>query len=296
MSREDRDKGVGAGKGAPPDLTLWPACVRSHPLPQQIAAAADAGYASIAVNSATYLAAREAGQTGAQIARLAADSGVRIDWVDAVTGWLPVRYPPGNPELRGFLDHHVDIAFEMAETLGARSLLAIGSFDRDALSFDELVDHFGRLCDRAAGAGLRVGLEFIPFWGIPTLGAAMEIVETAGAPNGGLVLDTWHFFRSDSDWTALKALPPDRLLAVQLADGAQSPVEAGLLEDCLQHRRLPGEGAFPLGDLLDQLGRMGVRDYGPEVFSAELDECSAREAAHLCAAACRAVQAQDAAT
>lgn len=286
-------RNAGSGGDAPDrgmtDLTLWPACVRSHPLPQQIAAAATAGYSSIAINSATYVAARDAGLPGAEIARLASDNGLRIGWVDAVTGWLPVRYPPRNPELAGFLDHPVDIAFEMAEVFESHSLLAIGSFDHATLPFQELVDCFGRFCERAAAKGLRVGLEFIPFWGIPTLRSAMDIVEAAGASNGGLVLDTWHFYRGDPDPAPLAELPADRLFAVQLADAPTGPARVSLLEDCLQNRVLPGDGGLPLDEILAVLKRMGVRDYGPEIFSASLDERSAADAARLSADACRSV-------
>lgn len=280
------------GPEAASALTLWPACIRSHSLPEQIAAAAAAGYDALAVNAATYVAAKATGLGGAEIARIAADAGVRLSWIDAVTGWLPVRYPPRAPELSGFLDHELDIAFEMAETLGATSLLAIGSFDHATIPLQELVDRFGALCERAAGHGLRVGLEFIPFWGIPTLRTALDIVAAAGADNGGIVLDSWHFYRGDPDLGLLREIPKGRLFAVQLADAAPQVKGANLLEDCLQYRSAPGQGALPLDDFMAGLATRGATDFGPEVFSADLDSLSAASAAELCASATRALLAQ----
>jgi len=267
-------------------MTLWPACVRTHSVRDQIAAASQAGFSGLAMNSATYVAARETGMSGAQMVRQASDHGVRINWIDAVTGWLPVRYPPRSPELKDFLDHHIDTAFEMASELGAESLLAIGCFDHGAVDRRHQVECFGELCNRAADHDLRVGLEFIPMWGIPTLRAALEIVEAVNASNGGLVFDTWHFFRSDPDMELLGAIPEAKTFAVQMAD-ASWQISGNLLEDCLAHRRLPGEGEFPLGSLIARLAGMGITDFGPEIFSAALDELSAGKAAALCAQSTR---------
>ncbi|MGR3375570.1 sugar phosphate isomerase/epimerase family protein [Salipiger abyssi] len=271
------------------DLTLWPACVRGYPLREQIAAASAAGYSCIAVNSATYVAALSEGLSGAEIAEIVKDHGLRVSWVDAVTGWLPVRYPPRAPELRDFLDHDLDIAFEMAETLGATSLLAVGSFDHATIPMQELVDRFGSLCDRAARRGLRVGLEFIPFWGIATLRTALDIVAAAGASNGGFVLDSWHFYRGDPDLALIGEIPAGKLYAVQLADAALRIRGVNLLDDCLQYRCAPGQGALPLDDFMASVTRLGASDFGPEIFSSALDTLPAQQAAELCADATRAL-------
>ncbi|MEW5420279.1 sugar phosphate isomerase/epimerase [Amorphus sp. 3PC139-8] len=262
--------------------------MRSHSLYDQITAAASTGFSAIAINSAGYVAARSSGMTASRIRETLHDCGMTVSWVDAVTGWLPVRFPPRSPELKGFLDHELDIAFEIAAELGAEGLLAIGSFDHGAVDRSRQIDCFGQLCERAAGNDLRVGLEPIPFWGIPTLRAALEIVDTVGAPNGGLMLDSWHFYRGDPDIALLERVPGEKIFGVQLAD-AEWEVRGDLQQDCLEHRLLPGDGDFPLDAFMSRLVRMGVRDFGPEVFSARLDALSAEEAAQRSAQAVRAV-------
>lgn len=269
------------------DLTLWPACVRAHPVNDQIVAAQKAGFSALAINSAGYLAALSDGMTGPQIGQIARDNDMRISWVDAVSGWLPVRYPPRSPELKDFLDHDLDIAFEIADAFGAKSLLAIGCFDHGHVDRAQQIDCFAALCERAASSGLRVGLEFIPMWGIPSLRCALEILDEVRAENAGLVFDSWHFFRSDPDIELLATVPAGKVLAVQLADARWKVSGSNLQEDCLACRCQPGEGEFPLDSILAHLAANGVDDFGPEVFSEELDSMTADRAAEASAAATR---------
>jgi sugar phosphate isomerase/epimerase len=270
-------------------LTLWPACVRTHALPEQIEAAAKAGFSSLAINPATYRAALLSGLSPREIFRIADDNGVRFSWVDAVSGWLPIRYPAESPELRGFLDYDLNLAFEMAETLGVGAILAIGCFAEGALPLSQQIDCFGALCRDAEARNIRVGLEFIPTWGIGDLKAAWRIASAVGARNGGYVVDTWHFFRSGSDPDLLERIAGDKIFAVQVADAAQKYTGRSLLDDSLNFRRLPGDGELPLLPLLEVMTKKGVKDFGPEVFSVELDKASAGDAALLCANSTRAI-------
>jgi sugar phosphate isomerase/epimerase len=275
------------------ELTLWPACVRTHALPDQIAAAAQAGFSSLAINPATYHAAVSSGLSPQDILRIADYNGVRFSWVDAVSGWLPIRYPADSPELKGFLDYDLKLAFEIADILGAEAILAIGCFAEGALPLSQQIDCFGELCREAKVRNLRVGLEFIPTWGIGNLKSAWRIASAVDAQNGGYVVDTWHFFRSNSDPNLLQQIPDDRIFAVQVADAASDCKVRSLLDDSLNFRKLPGDGALPLARLLDTITTKGTKDFGPEVFSIELDQVSAREAAILCANSMRAILRRD---
>ena len=68
----------------------------------------------------------------------------------------------------------------------------------------------------------------------------------------------------------LRSLPGERVLGIQLDDGPAEP-EANLIEATLHERRLPGEGEFDLGGLLQAFAEIGaVAPLGVEVFSDEL--------------------------
>jgi sugar phosphate isomerase/epimerase len=67
-------------------------------------------------------------------------------------------------------------------------------------------------------------------------------------------------------------------------DGLSQPYDGDLLIDCLQQRRLPGDGAFPIADILRQLDAIGaLRCVGLEIFSAALDTMPADRIGALCA-------------
>jgi sugar phosphate isomerase/epimerase len=91
-------------------------------------------------------------------------------------------------------------------------------------------------------------------------------VSGADRDNGGLVLDTWHFFRAGPDFATLAGIRPGRIFGVQISDGAAA-VHGSLVEDTFR-RLMPGDGSFDLERMtrvLDRLG--GLRWVGPEVIS-----------------------------
>src|SRR5205823_6206506 len=101
--------------------------------------------------------------------------------LDPVMNWYPDRQPSPSR----FAGVSTDDALRMAEELGVASLTAIATGSSD-LPVTELAEPFGRVCDRAAGFGARVHLEFIPFTVVRNLRIAWDLVRRAGRSNGGL--------------------------------------------------------------------------------------------------------------
>ena len=143
--------------------------------------------------------------------------------------------------------------FAVAEAVGARSLNAVDVFG-GPWSLDEAAAAFAGLCDRAAEHGLLVHLEFLPWSRIPDLATAWQVVRAADRPNGGLMLDAWHYFRSDPDGALLRSIPGASILGVQLCDAPATP-EADPLHATLHERLLPGDGELALSTLLADLAR-----------------------------------------
>jgi sugar phosphate isomerase/epimerase len=69
-----------------------------------------------------------------------------------------------NAQLRARFDIDADTCFEICGRLGLVSMLAVAGHEVGAVPYPRLVDGFGALCDRAAAAGIRVDVEFMPFW------------------------------------------------------------------------------------------------------------------------------------
>lgn len=141
--------------------------------------------------------------------------------------------------------------FEVGARLGARHVLVAG----DEADVGRMSAQFAALCDAAAPFGLSCDLEPMPWCPVASVGDAARIVVAADRPNGAVLVDALHFFRSASTFDDLRALPRSRLNYVQVCDGkVPGPTTTeGLIHDARCERLLPGEGGFDLKSLLAAL-------------------------------------------
>jgi sugar phosphate isomerase/epimerase len=266
---------------------LWSASLPATTVSERVEAARAGGFAGISVSPADAEPAAGEGRTPEETSRWAADQGVKLVVVDSVIEWYP-HEPPGR--MLGATAYDVGGVLAACDRFGVGVVGALAPFP-STVPLEELAGCFARLCDEAAEHGLKVQLEFTPFPPVPDLATAWEIVSMAGRPNGGILLDTWHFFRGRPDLELLSALPGDRIMAVQLSDGLEGFYES-LLKDTFRHRELPGEGCFDLAGVLRVLDRIGgLNQVGPEVLKVELQALDPNEAAIQMAAASEKVLA-----
>jgi sugar phosphate isomerase/epimerase len=140
---------------------------------------------------------------------------------------------------------------EAAASIGARHVLGQLN-DPDG---NRAVERFGRLCDLALEFGLTVDLEF-PSWSeTGDLTAAVAVLRAVDRTNAGILVDTLHFFRSNSSIDELAALPPEWFRFVQLCDAPadSAPTVEGVINTARSARSLPGYGHLPLRELLEHL-------------------------------------------
>jgi len=273
------------GPAGPDGYTLWAGTVGfTSPLAERFAAAAATGCREATLSPPDVLRAAQDGTAAAEIGRQARDLGLDLV-VDPVMNW----YPDREPSPSRFAGVSTDDALRICEALGVTSLSAIATASSD-VPVPDLAGYFGRLCDRAAGFGARVHLEFIPFTIVRTLRIAWDLVRAADRPNGGLVFDTWHFFRGEPDFEVLAGIPGDRIFQVQLDDAPAVP--SGPLREETQRRLLPGDGALDLVAAIRALDRIGgLRRVGPEVISPDLAALPILDAATLAMDRTRAIVA-----
>ncbi|HXY94688.1 MAG TPA: TIM barrel protein [Acidimicrobiia bacterium] len=262
---------------------------------ERVDAARDAGFRGLSMWGRDYASAREEGHADADIRAMLDDAGLAVAEIDPAWWWLPgaaatgAAIPPEHDATDVFR-FGPDELFRIAEVVGARSLNAVDVFG-GGWSVDDAAESFADLCDRAAEHGLRLHVEFLPWSRIPDLATAVAIVTAAGRANGGVMVDSWHFTRSNSTLDELRATPGDLVFGVQLNDGPASP-EADLVDATLHARRLPGEGDFDLAGLVGALDGIGAdAPYGVEVFSDDLAALGPAEAARRAAEATRRVLA-----
>lgn len=263
--------------------------MRGAPFEARLEAAVAGGFAGISVfptDCPDLARARE-------IRALCEERAVRVTALDPFTRWLPDWQPPQRMpgDLMALVGCGEEDFYARAEALGATSMTVLEPFGR-TYPTEVLVSSFASLCDRAAGSGLRVHLEFTPFSGISDLAFAWQIVAAADRHNGGLVFDTWHYLRGRTDPAVLAALPGELIFVVQVSDAAAEPTGT-LIEDTMRHRRLPGDGDWDLAGVLSVLlAKPALGEIGIEVLSEELAALAPTEVGARCAGAMRTLLAQ----
>jgi sugar phosphate isomerase/epimerase len=264
------------------------------PFRSRVAAAAAGGFDHLSLWGRDYQDARNEGLTDRDLRAILDDHGVSLAELDPAWWWLPgaaeVHIAPEHDTERIFSFGEAEL-FAIADALGARSLNAVDVFG-GPWSLDDAAESFAALCRRAAEHGLLVQLEFLPWSKIPDLEAAWSVVREAGAPNGGLTVDAWHYFRSGSAAGGmLRAVPGERIVGVQLCD-APAVAEANPLHATLHERLLPGQGELDLAGLLADLQATGTTaPLGVEVFSDVLAQLRPEEVGRLAGAALRSLLA-----
>ncbi|GAA6148539.1 TIM barrel protein [Pseudooceanicola nitratireducens] len=127
--------------------------------------------------------------------------------------------------------------------LGAKEVIT-APYDPDLSRLAATLGRFGEL---AADRGLGVSLEFFPWTNVPSLTAALAVVEQAG-PAIGILPDSLHFDRSGGLLSTLQALPPERLRFAHLCDAPVHPPYSteDLLHAGRAERLPPGDGGIDL--------------------------------------------------
>lgn len=254
--------------------------LRGVPFEERLDAAADAGFAAVGLLIPEYQKLRKQGFSDADLTSALAERGLVLAEIEALVGWGE------SGDALAFSEGFLETACHMGEVFSARHLQVIGPYEG---SLDDAGRAFARVCDRAAEAQLQVAIEFLPFNNIDHAGVALEIADRANRPNGGLCIDSWHHFRGACDDALLRAIPPERVVSIQLNDGTLVPEHPDYLKDCMVNRRPLGEGEFDLRGfamLLDEIAPDVPRSY--EIISTELQALPAREVARRVAEGARA--------
>lgn len=156
-------------------------------------------------------------------------------------------------------------AFQIAQAVGCDCVAACAAMHEGEIG--DAAAGFARLCELAQPYGVKLALEFIGAAAqVKDLRTAWRVVEEAAAPNGGVLVDTFHLYRGESAVSDLAAVPADRIFLVHVSDCPDMP--RAELED--RHRIFPGEGVIPLESISAALLDKDYRGYvSLELFNEE---------------------------
>jgi sugar phosphate isomerase/epimerase len=229
-----------------------PLVISSFTLGEQISfddrvrVAAQAGFAGVGLRAENYVDARDGGLDDADLTAILDRHGIGVMEVEYLTGW-------GTAEDRDAAQQEKEqTIFHLARMFGTDHMNA-GLLEK--LPLGTIVDAFAQLCQRAGD--LTVGLEFMPYSGVPDLGTAWEVLRRAGQPNSGLLVDAWHWARAGMTPEDLGPVPADRIVGIQLCDVGEHPMEP-LRRESLHHRLPPGRGYGDVVGMLVALRAKGV--------------------------------------
>lgn len=228
-------------------LTLSAQTFRGTGFKQRVTAASNAGFNEMGMSVENYREACNAGLDDEAMKLFLGENEVRITEVEFLTDWAL-------DDASHITDPKEAAVFHMAHTFNADHV-NVGVFTK--IPHESLVERFAALCRRARG--VKVALEFMPFGGVPDLLSAWAVVKQANEANGGLLIDTWHWVKSNVKPSDLNDVPADKVIEVQLADVARdsSPIEV-LRQEALHRRVLPGHGYGDITTIIDALRRHGV--------------------------------------
>jgi len=138
-------------------------------------------------------------------------------------------------------------AVELGAELGATSLVAINAWDPDR---SHALDTFAGLCRIAAEFGMKVNIEFISMGKVRTLEDAAAFITDSGEPNVGITVDFLHLVRTGGTAADLAKVDPKLIGYVQVCDGPAGLAREEWNDEGFEQRQVPGEGEFPLAELL----------------------------------------------
>ena len=156
---------------------------------------------------------------------------------------------------------------EASAALNAKHV-KVGDFYNTPASMPHLVESFAALCHEAAQYGATIGFEFMASSMLNTLEDSLEMVETAGAKNGGLILDIVHVVNLGISYEAVSKIPVAYLINAELNDGT---LPGSANHDPARERRYCGEGEFDIKGFIRAVRQTGYTGpWAVEVFSPEL--------------------------
>jgi sugar phosphate isomerase/epimerase len=198
--------------------------------------AAAAGFTSVGLDNFTLR-----GHGADDVGRMLRERGLRCSDV----GVLPIG-----------TDHVLDVADMLARVIEVTDVpLCIAAFFAPTATADAVRDLDA--CARIlSNVGARLALEFASYGGLTRLADAAALCDAVGWDRCGLLVDTWHFFRTDAPWDLLRSLDGDRIALVHVNDGRAVAGPDLVYEG--RFRRLPvGEGSFPLAAFATALADAG---------------------------------------
>jgi sugar phosphate isomerase/epimerase len=156
--------------------------------------------------------------------------------------------------------------FEASEILHAKHI-KVGDFYNSTCPMPHIIESFAALCMEAENYGATIGFEIMGCAMISNIKDAITMVETAGAKNGGLIIDIYQVANLGMTYEEISRIPLGYLTNVELNDGTLP----GSPDYDPSNRKLCGEGEYDVKGFINCVNNMGYTGpWGVEVISEKL--------------------------
>lgn len=156
--------------------------------------------------------------------------------------------------------------FEASEALHAKHI-KVGDFYNSTCPMPRIIESFAAMCSEAENYGAKIGFEIMGCAMIDNIKDALTMVETAGAKNGGLIIDIYQVTNLGMTFEEISRIPLEYLINVELNDGTLP----GSPNHDASNRCFCGEGEYDIKGLINCVNNMGYSGpWGVEVISEKL--------------------------
>jgi len=261
------------------NISPWPICldtatIRPASLEDKIRFAADAGFDAIEPWEGELHKYEEDGGNLKELGQRIQDAGLYVPSVIGLWNGIPATQEAWDKQLP---EHRRRM--RQASDVGAQHIQVVPQPKRPWQQFDLkwAADRYRELLE----IGLTdyninpamVFVEFLP--GVKRMGQAAAIAIDADHPKAKIIPDVFHMHIGDSGFNGLKHIRGDFIAIFQFNDAPADPPKSDLKD---KHRVYPGDGIFPLTDILRQLlvieytGPISLELYNPEYWKQDLAE------------------------
>lgn len=216
--------------------------------------ASEAGFGGIGLRPESYVEARNSGMSDEEMLQILHNYNMNVTEIEGLAQW-------GTKEDRTSAQQEKEqTAFHMAHLFNVNHINC-GLIEK--LPEEQIIIALRELCDRAED--LIIGIEFMPYSGIPDLATAWRVINGCNRSNAMLILDTWHWVRANENQHLLKSVPADKIISIHLCDVVKTPY-TNLREESIHDRLLPGEG---YGDTVGFVKMLKEHGVSPRAISVE---------------------------
>jgi sugar phosphate isomerase/epimerase len=234
-------------------LALHTWTVDTTPLDAALAAAREAGFDAVELRRVDFTRCHEQGMPNGKVLELIAGAGIPVCTLGCEYGWLFAR---GEESTRLF-----DVLEETCENAVALNCPQIMcSPGPNAGPKRDAIDNLKRGADICGKFGLTLAIEFNSQHAvINSIAALREILDGAGRPNAGMLLDAYHLERSGAGGRGFAEVAPGEFIAFQYSDAPAAPVADGAGRPT--DRLPPGQGIVRWHEVLSLLAEKGYQGH-----------------------------------